>query len=388
MYSTLLLWSVSLNAPSLSYHSLDSSSYQSPPLHFSLLSMSLRSYTRRTGGRPSSSGNENAVVKEPEVFSGRMKRSVEQRRVAFGDLSNAERGPVPSSAPRGSPKSPRPAAQPSYLSLVKEVDKADASDPRFVTEYVSPIFDRLWAHASQTPYVAGDYLVNQPEIDIKMRGMLIDWLVDVHWKFKLYPETLYLCVNLIDRFLACKANIAKGQLQLVGATCMLIAAKYEDIYAPEIKDIIHITDRAYKKEEILAMEVEILNTLQFAICSPSALLYLLRLGKLGRIDERQFFLAQYCLELALPNYSIWVRHPPAQLASSVLFLSNKLLRKSPGWPPALAEMTGFPEAQLKGIAKELCNVLQQVSAQDTLDTRAIKRKFSQAKYFNVAKMVL
>ena len=86
-----------------------------------------------------------------------------------------------------------------------------------------------------------------------MRAILIDWLIEVHYKFKLLPETLYLTVNLIDRYLE-KCITHRSKLQLVGVTSMLIASKYEEIYAPEIRDFVYITDKAYSKEEILRME--------------------------------------------------------------------------------------------------------------------------------------
>ena len=151
------------------------------------------------------------------------------------------------------------------------------------------------------------------------------------------------------------------------------------------------------------MEVLILNTVQFQITTPSALLYLLRLAKVAQCDERQFYLAQYCLELGLTVYSLWTRHHAAQMAAASLFLSNKLLRRSPGWGPMLAEMTGFSEAVLKPIAKELCNILQLTSASTTATelvtssltdvhnqpiTKAVKKKFCQPKYYSVAKLVL
>ena len=64
----------------------------------------------------------------------------------------------------------------------------------------------------------------QADINEKMRGILIDWLVEVHLKFKLLTETLFLTVNLIDRFLEFK-QILRNKLQLVGVTAMLIACK-------------------------------------------------------------------------------------------------------------------------------------------------------------------
>ena len=90
----------------------------------------------------------------------------------------------------------------------------------------------------------------QTDINEKMRAILVDWLIDVHHKFKLLPETLFLTVNIIDRYLARHA-IHRTKLQLVGVTAMLIASKYEEIYAPEVRDFVYITDKAYLKEEIL-----------------------------------------------------------------------------------------------------------------------------------------
>ena len=104
----------------------------------------------------------------------------------------------------------------------------------------------------------------QEDINEKMRAILIDWLVEVHLKFKLVPESLYLTVNLIDRFLE-KEQVNRQRLQLVGVTAMLIACKYEEIYPPIVKDFVYITDNAYTKEEILEMERKMLQTLDFNI---------------------------------------------------------------------------------------------------------------------------
>lgn len=83
-----------------------------------------------------------------------------------------------------------------------------------------------------------------------MRGILVDWIIEVHLKFKLLPETLFLTVSLIDRYLE-MTQIMRTQLQLVAVSAMLIASKYEEIYAPEVRDFVFITDNAYTREEIL-----------------------------------------------------------------------------------------------------------------------------------------
>ena len=92
--------------------------------------------------------------------------------------------------------------------------------------------------------------VVQTDINEKMRGILVDWIIEVHLRFKLLPETLFLTVNLIDRYLT-KTAIMRTRLQLVAVAALLIASKYEEIYMPELKDFVFISDNAYTKDEIL-----------------------------------------------------------------------------------------------------------------------------------------
>ena len=76
-------------------------------------------------------------------------------------------------------------------------------------------------------------MTKQVNINEKMRAILVDWLVDVHLRFKLVPETLFLTVFLIDKYME-KTTIKRSDLQLLGVTSMLLASKYEEIYAPEV----------------------------------------------------------------------------------------------------------------------------------------------------------
>lgn len=78
-----------------------------------------------------------------------------------------------------------------------------------------------------------DYMGLQPDISAKMRSILVDWLIEVHHKFELVPETLYLTINIVDRFLSMKV-VQRKELQLVGISSMLLACKYEEIWAPEV----------------------------------------------------------------------------------------------------------------------------------------------------------
>jgi G2/mitotic-specific cyclin-B, other len=131
---------------------------------------------------------------------------------------------------------------------VDDIDARDAEDPLCATNYVMDMYEHFREREFITS-VRPTFMENQRHINERMRSILIDWLVEVHLKFKLVPETLYLTVNLIDRFLE-KEEVSRPKLQLVGVTSLLIASKYEEIYPPELRDLVYICDRAYTRNEV------------------------------------------------------------------------------------------------------------------------------------------
>jgi len=142
----------------------------------------------------------------------------------------------------------------------------ESSNIQHVGEYASEIFASLFKdEANFLP--RPNYMESQTDINAKMRAILIDWLVEVHMKYKLRPETLFLTVQCIDRYLT-KMPVMRKRLQLVGVVAMFIAAKFEEIHAPEVADFVYITDSAYTKEDILTMECQMLTTLDFQIVVP------------------------------------------------------------------------------------------------------------------------
>lgn len=117
-----------------------------------------------------------------------------------------------------------------------------------------------------------NYMELQDDINDKMRAILIDWLIEVFYKFKLLPETLFLTVNIIDRYLS-QIKIMRSKLQLVGITALFIALKYEEIYPPDLSKLVYITDKAYTKKEVLDKEIDIMRVLNFDVTVPSPLRY-------------------------------------------------------------------------------------------------------------------
>ena len=136
-----------------------------------------------------------------------------------------------------------------------------------------------------------------------MRALLIDWMITAHLKFKLREETLYMAINIMDRYLEAD-KVSKAKLQLVGVTALIIASKYEEIYAPELRDFITIADNNIKKSEILSMEHLILSRLRFDLVFTSSSRFLDRYMKLAKADETVYNLGKYILETSLLEYKM------------------------------------------------------------------------------------
>ena len=163
----------------------------------------------------------------------------------------------------------------------------------------------------------------QTEIKDTQRAFLIEWIIDVHRKFRMAPETLYVAVFMVDTFLS-RQKVTSSQLHKIGVTVLLVSTKYEEIYPPNIKDLLVVSENKFKKEEIIAMEKEILAKLNYNVTTPSHYRFLQRFSRFSTVtqDRQVFFYAQYLLEISLLDAS-FLRFLPSQLAAASLILSSK-----------------------------------------------------------------
>jgi G2/mitotic-specific cyclin 3/4 len=166
---------------------------------------------------------------------------------------------------------------------------------------------------------------NQAEIQWSMRSVLVDWVIQVHGRFSLLPETLFLAINYIDRFLSVKV-VSLGKLQLVGATALFVAGKYEEINCPSVNEIIYMVDRSYTVNELLKAERFMLTMLKFELGWPGPMSFLRRISKADEYDLETRTLAKYFLEITLMDER-FVACPPSFLAAGAHCLARLMLRK-------------------------------------------------------------
>lgn len=160
-------------------------------------------------------------------------------------------------------------------------------DPQVNNEYLLEMYKNLILEEKEIKSLFG-YMKNQKDMNEKMRAMLIDWIIDVHFKFKLKADTLFLTVWLIDKYLSLK-KVKRGKLQLIGVTCMLIACKYEEIYSPEVFDFVYITENSYDKKDIIDLELEILTLLDFNVTVPTSNSFYEIISSLLCFSTQEFF---------------------------------------------------------------------------------------------------
>ncbi|XP_047318577.1 putative cyclin-A3-1 [Impatiens glandulifera] len=238
---------------------------------------------------------------------------------------------------------------------VREIEAAASKfdDSEMCDGYVTEIYDYLHnmeKEAKRRPLQ--DYIDKvQKDVTANMRGVLVDWLVEVAEEYKLQSDTLHLSITYIDRFLSLNP-LNKQRLQLLGVSSMSIASKFQEINPPTLDDFCYITDNTYKKEELVKMEADILKSLKFEVSSPTINTFLRRFSRISEQDRKypdlEFeLLGCYLAELSLLDYGC-VNFLPSMIASSVVFLSRFMFHpdKHP-WNATLERFSGYKPADLQ-----------------------------------------
>lgn len=201
----------------------------------------------------------------------------------------------------------------------------DTTDISMVAEYSNEIFEHM-RHLEIKYLPDCGYMERQAELDWQKRRILIDWLVRVHDHCHLLPETLFLTVNYIDRFLSVKV-VGQSKLQLVGIVALFLAAKYEEISCPSVQEIAYLVDNEYAIEEILRAERYMIELLQFNMGAPGPMSFLRRSSKADDYDSDTRTLAKYLVELTIMDER-FVSSPSSWLASAAHCLSRRILNRS------------------------------------------------------------
>lgn len=207
-----------------------------------------------------------------------------------------------------------------------DLDAEDIDDPLMVAEYVGEIFE-YYRTLETVTMPNPDYMDHQNDLEWKMRGILIDWLIEVHTRFRLLPETLFLAVNIIDRFLSQKV-VPLDKLQLVGVTAMFIASKYEEVLSPHIGNFVHVADDGFTVEEVLSAERYTLQTLKYDLSYPNPMNFLRRISKADNYDIQTRTIGKYLMEISLVDHR-FMRYPQSHVAATAMYVARLILESGP-----------------------------------------------------------
>lgn len=224
-----------------------------------------------------------------------------------------------------------------------------------------------------------NYMGKQPDITFSMRTILVDWLIEVAEEYKLQPETLYLAVSYIDRFLSVM-SVQRAKLQLVGAACMFIASKYEEIYPPDVSEFVYITDDTYTKKQVLRMEHLVLKVLGFDLSPPTTHLFVNNYCQMFGMSEKSQHLSMYINELTLLDGENMLRFSPSILAASSVALARHTIGDE-AWTDEMAEQSGYTVDNLKECLLLLHAAYSQA---ETSPQQAVREKYKAKKYNKVA----
>ena len=267
-------------------------------------------------------------------------------------------------------------------------------------EYTNDIlYNLLQEEKDMKLKIDSDYFKTQPEINEKMRAILIDWLIDVNNKFNFTEETLYLAINIIDTYLSLK-KIKRCNLQLLGVTALFISCKQNEIIFRRLKEYAYITDNAYNEQDILNMENDIFQTLEFNILFPSALTFFeILCHNFGILDKEnkddkknlEFNLGKFLIEsFYMSDTSL--KYYASTIACSAMYIVMKFFKMKNYQVCYDKNIFNIKEKItknntsniIKECAKEIYSFIGELSKNNL---NASIRNFSNEKYGNITKLV-
>ncbi|XP_026726703.1 G2/mitotic-specific cyclin-B3 isoform X1 [Trichoplusia ni] len=271
---------------------------------------------------------------------------------------------------------------------VPDFDQENWNDTFQVSNYAMDIFNYLKSREHLFPI--DDYLQRMKGITSWMRALLVDWMVEVQESFELNHETLYLAVKLVDLFLTRssktqpeKDHLTKEELQLLGASALFIASKFDERIPPLVDDFLYICDGAYTLSQLLKMEMNILRVVDFDLGVPLSYRFLRRYARCARVSMPTLTLARFVLEQCLLEYSL-LEHSDSKMAAAALYLALRM--KSIGnWTPTLQYYTGYTVKDILPIALAQ-NATLHKKPKSAIST--VRNKYSHTIFFEVAKVPL
>jgi len=188
-------------------------------------------------------------------------------------------------------------------------------------------------------------------------------------------------VKLVDIYLSRVKGVPKTQLQLCGATALLIACKIDERIPPLLDDFVYVCDDAYSKEDIVKREIEMIAIAEYDFGYPLSYRFLRRYGRVCRASMPVLTFARYILELSLMEYDLNVETSESMLATAVMYIALKIWGHEHKWERTLEYFSGY---KLEAVSDLVARVHQMLLAPSHESRHTIKTKYSHSVFHKVA----
>ena len=221
------------------------------------------------------------------------------------------------------------------------------------------------------------YLSSQTELRQDHRALLVDWLVEVVDVFEMSTRSAFLAVQYVDQFLGTTV-IKRSRFQLLGATCLHIASKCEDVSYIGVDDLAVCADHAYLSEHILELEEQVLNCLRFQLSRATVLdfvnIYIEHCPYVDSLDRRVALVSRYLAELSLQEYDLSVSVRPSKVAVCCIVRALESVQKPP-WEAWLSAISGYRWSSVEQILSTVRHMHERAALPSRLSLMVIRKRF-------------
>ena len=276
--------------------------------------------------------------------------------------------------------------------IIKYFDTSKINNIQIPKEYLNIIYYNLLKEEEKgiKPMPDYTYMSRQNEINDKMRSILVDWIIDVHFKFGFTDETLFMTISIIDRYLSI-CQITRTNFQLLGITALMIACKHEEIDLPKIDDFIYITDNAYVKNEVIKMEEDVLIKLNFSFLYPSPIKFFEYLSLHFNFEKKHHMMGKYLMESFLLDVKN-AKYKPSIISCACAYIVMKFF-KMPNYHDSYNKkfyvldetVERYSEHNIKECAKDICLFVDNINK---TNYQACVKKYSKPEQEKVSIIIM
>lgn len=239
---------------------------------------------------------------------------------------------------------PQPAKRPfeskkPELKLVTNIKrKAYGGRQCMVSESMAEQIDQYLKDVEKMRQLDSDFLKDE-KIDGRMRGILLDWVLQIQAKFQLTPETFYLACFILDRVIKPLA-VTRKNFQLIGLGCVFTAAKFEEVSVPNVNDFVYMGGNFCSVNNLFEAERDILKALNFQLTFtyPNHFLRKIRLVTLAEENADVYEVSKILIDVCITEYSFahWL---PSQATAASVHLAHEMLNRQ--CPEGMSEIVGI-----------------------------------------------